>query len=76
MNAWVVTSLAIMSLLVAGCTTTITEAQNTIYFDDTGNKVDNMKICDGLAKGNCAANPKCVGYRIVEIVCDAGKCYC
>ena len=60
-------------VLVSGC---VSSVESTHYFEDTGNKVDNKRLCDMLGKKNCDDNPRCVGYQVDVIVCDDGKCYC
>ena len=64
--------LLLALLLVGGCGT----YSSPQYFDDTGNDVENMKVCHSLAKESCDSNVGCSSYRITTLICDGEKCFC
>ena len=74
--------LTILTLIViSGCTTTkIGMKSNPMYFDDTNSSVGNMKACteayEEYKRSLSIFAQASYYYKINQIVCDNGKCYC
>lgn len=64
-------------IFIGGCNNVRTYSYNKpMFFEDTGNKIDNMKTCDLLMDTYCRSREKCISYSVDEIVCEDEKCYC
>ena len=68
--------ILIMLIMVAGCSPVVITNSNPKYFEDSGNKVDNYKICEALMENECSNNHRCVSWRIDKLECDNGSCFC
>lgn len=77
MNKKIFLIIVIVSLiLISGCGyRTISYKSHPIFFEDTGNEVENYKLCSSLYQQECNNKINC-RFIINEVVCDNEKCYC
>ena len=68
--------LLLFLLMLLGCTGVRTSYSMPVYFDDTGNKVENAKICYQEMEKECAKRPRCDSWQVSILECDEGECYC